>query len=156
LIDSAVAINEKGGRARQPAPGLPINFKEQTTMQRKILFPTVILALLAAVSVVRAHDPVKLTGFVVDVLCATDHVKDEAAAATKFAAAHTKECGLMEDCIKSGYGIFSDGKWYPFDEKGNQLARELFEKTQKNAQIKVTVEGKKHGDKILVDKITEE
>ena len=30
----------------------------------------------------------------------------------------------MEECVKSGYGIYADGKWYPFDAKGNELASE--------------------------------
>jgi hypothetical protein len=88
-------------------------------------------------------------------MCAASHVKDAPEAATQFAAGHTKECGLMEECIKSGYGIFSDGKWYPFDEKGNALAKSIFEKTAKKDHIKVTVEGMEHGGKILVQSITE-
>jgi hypothetical protein len=110
---------------------------------------------LIAVSTVRAHEKVKLTGYAVDVVCAADHTKDNPEDATKFAADHTKECALMEECVKSGYGIFADGKWYPFDAKGNTLAKALFEKTAKKDHIKVTVEGMKHEDKILVEKMTE-
>lgn len=106
-------------------------------------------------SIVWAHEKVKLTGIVVDVMCAADHVKDKAEDATKFAAEHTKSCGLMEECVKSGYGIFSDGKWYPFDAKGNEFAKALFETTKKSDNIKATVEGMKHDGKILVEKITE-
>jgi hypothetical protein len=104
---------------------------------------------------VRAHEKVKLTGYVVDVVCAADHTKDNPEEATKFASEHTKECALMEECVKSGYGIFADGKWYPFDAKGNTLAKALFEKTTKTDHIKVTVEGMKHEGKILVEKLTE-
>jgi hypothetical protein len=81
----------------------------------------------------RAREKVKLTGYVVDVVCAADH---------------TKECALMEECVKSGYGIFADGKWFPFDAKGKTLAKELFEKTAKKDRIKMTVEGMKHDGKI--------
>src|SRR5262252_6712093 len=95
---------------------------------------------LIAVSTVRAHEKVKLTGYVVDVVCAAEH---------------SKECALMEECVKSGYGIFADGKWYPFDAKGNSLAKALFEKTAKKDPIKVTVEGMNHEGKILVEKLTE-
>src|SRR6266508_655240 len=105
---------------------------------------TIILSLLAVglivVSTVRAHEKVKLNGYLVAVVCAADH---------------TKDCALMEECVKSGYGIFADGKWYPFDAKGNTLAKAIFEKTAKNDRIKVTVDGMKHEGKILVDKLSE-
>lgn len=102
-----------------------------------------------------AHEKVKLTGYVVDVMCFAEHVSAAAEAATKAAAEHTKECALMEDCVKSGYGIYVDGKWYPFDAKGNGLAKALFEKTSKKDHIKMIVEGMKHDGKILVEKLTE-
>jgi len=114
-----------------------------------------LIALLFVVSFAYAHEKVKLTGYVVDVMCAADHTKDKPEDATKFAAEHSKECGLMEECIKSGYGIFADGKWYPFDAKGNERAKALFQKTQKKDHVKVTVEGMKHDGKILVEKLTE-
>ena len=125
-------------------------------MKNKIVFLSLIAVLLIMTLVVWAHDPVKLSGYLVDTVCATDHVKDSAEDATKFAAEHTKACGLMEECVKGGYGVFSDGKWYPFDDKGNQLAKAIFEKTQKKDHVKVTVEGMKHDGKILVKTITEE
>lgn len=110
---------------------------------------------VVATSAVLAHEKVKLTGHVVDVMCFAEHVKEAPEAATKAAAEHTKECGLMEDCVKSGYGIYADGKWYPFDAKGNALAKAAFEKTSKKDHIKMVVEGMKHDGKILVEKITE-
>jgi hypothetical protein len=123
-------------------------------MKRAIALSMLAVGLIV-VSTVRAHEKVKLTGYVVDVVCAADHTKDTPDAATKFAAEHTKECALMEECVKSGYGIFADGIWYPFDVKGNTLAKALFEKTAKKDHIKVTVEGMKHEGKILVEKLTE-
>jgi hypothetical protein len=123
-------------------------------MKRAIALSMLAVGLIV-VSTVRAHEKVKLTGYVVDVVCAADHTKDTPDDATKFAAEHTKECALMEECVKSGYGIFDDGIWYPFDVKGNTLAKALFEKTAKKDHIKVTVEGMKHEGKILVEKLTE-
>jgi hypothetical protein len=114
-----------------------------------------LIALLFAVSFVYARGDVKLTGYVVDVKCAAEHTKDKPQDAMKFAAEHTKDCALMEDCVKSGYGIFADGKWYPFDAKGNELAKALLEKTQKEDHIKVTVKGINHDGKILVQQLTE-
>ncbi|MCG3161515.1 MAG: hypothetical protein JMDDDDMK_02698 [Acidobacteria bacterium] len=125
-------------------------------MKSKTLLLSLIATSLVFAAVVLAHEKVKLTGYVVDVMCAADHTKDKPEDAMKFASEHTKSCGLMDECVKSGYGIFADGKWYPFDAKGNELARAMFEKSQKNDHIKVIVEGMNHGGKILVEKITEE
>ena len=125
-------------------------------MKKAVLFLSLVTSLIMSTSAVWAHEPVKLSGYAVDVLCAAEHLKENPVDAMKFAAEHTKECGLMDECIKSGYGLFSDGVWYPFNEKGTALAKMIFDNTQKIDQIKVTVIGKKHGGTILVDKITEE
>jgi len=123
---------------------------------KKTIFLSLAAALLVtACAGAQAHEKVKLTGYVVDVVCFADHVKDSPEAATKVAAEHTKECALMEDCVKGGYGVYADGQWYPFDAKGNELAKAVFEKTGKKDHIKMTVEGMKHEGKILVQKITE-
>lgn len=124
-------------------------------MKRTVYFGLIAGLLIAATTVAWAHEKVKLTGYVVDVMCFAEQVNAAPEAATKAAAEHTKECALMEDCIKSGYGIYADGKWYPFDAKGNELAKAVFEKTTKKDHIKMTVEGMKHDGKILVEKITE-
>ena len=124
-------------------------------MKKTIFFSLFAGLLIAAASVAWAHEKVKLTGYVVDVVCFADHAKDSPEAATKVAAEHTKECALMEDCVKSGYGIYADGKWYPFDAKGNELAKTLFGKTAKKDHLKMTVEGMKHDGKILVEKLAE-
>lgn len=124
-------------------------------MKKLAIVLMALAAFIVATSSVLAHEKVKLTGYVVDVMCFAEHVSEAQEAATKAAAEHTKECALMEDCVKSGYGIYADGKWYPFDAKGNDLAKAAFEKTSKKDHIKMTVEGMKHDGKILVEKITE-
>jgi hypothetical protein len=112
-------------------------------------------ALLFVFSLAYANEKAQLTGYVVDVRCATRHAKDKPEDAMKFAAEHTKECALKEECVRSGYGIFADGQWFPFDAKGNERAKDLIEKTQKKDHIKMTVEGVKHDGKILVQNLTE-
>src|SRR5262245_11813277 len=124
-------------------------------MKKQAIILVALAALIIAASNVLAHEKVKLSGYVVDVMCFSEHAKDATDAARKAAAEHTRECALMEECVKSGYGIYADGKWYPFDAKGNELAKAMFEKTKKKDNIKVTVEGMKHDGKILVEKITE-
>lgn len=121
---------------------------------KKPIFLTVI-ALLFVFSLAYANEKVKLTGYVVDVKCAAEHAKGKHEDAVKFAAKHTKECALKEECVRSGYGIFADGHWFPFDAKGNELAKTLIEKTQKKDHIKMTVEGTKHEGKIFVQNLTE-
>ena len=124
-------------------------------MQKKFsIFITLSLFVLA-VSTAWAHEKVKLTGYVVDVMCFTDHLKDQPEDALKAARDHDKECALMEDCVKSGYGIYAEGKWYPFNVKGNELAKAIFEKSKRNKEFKMTVEGMKHDGKILVEKLSE-
>ena len=124
-------------------------------MAKRIVLGFVMAFVLAASPFVMAHEKVKLTGHLSDVMCATGHLKGSPEGLTKFATEHTKECGLMADCIKSGYGVVADGKWYPFDEKGNTLAKEVFEKTSKNDHIKVVVDGMTHDGTVLVQSITE-
>jgi hypothetical protein len=111
--------------------------------------------LLFAVSLVYAREDVELAGYVMDVKCAADHAKDKPEDAMKYAAEHTRECALKEECVKSGYGVFANGKWYPFDARGNELAKALLEKTQKEDHVKVHVKGIKRDGKILVQQLTE-
>jgi hypothetical protein len=111
--------------------------------------------LIALASLAWAHEKVKLTGYVVDVVCFADQANGKPAEATKAAAEHTQDCALMADCVKGGYGIYAEGKWYPFDVKGNELAKALFAKTAKKDHLKMTVEGMKHDGKILVQTLTE-
>jgi hypothetical protein len=57
--------------------------KEFDIMKRAIALSMLAVGLIA-VSSVRAHEKVKLTGYVVDVVCAADHTKDNPEDATKF------------------------------------------------------------------------
>ena len=125
-------------------------------MQRSKIFSSLLVLLLViATSVVLAHEKVKLTGYVVDVMCFGDHAKDKAEDANKIAAEHTRECALMEECVKGGYGLYADGAWLPFDAKGNELTKALLDRSKKSDHLKITVEGMKHEGKILVEKVTE-
>ena len=51
---------------------------------------------------------------------------------------HTKQCALMPDCQKSGYGIFTyDQKFLPFDGAGNQKALAYFKKAKQEDDFRV-------------------
>ena len=113
------------------------------------LFVTTALSLVAM-----AQDKaVTLTGNIVDKACSARVAKKEDAQAA--AAGHTKGCSLMEGCAKSGYGIFADGKWTEFDEKGSALAKAAVEKSSKDKGAKFKVVGKVADGKMAVDSIAE-
>jgi len=92
-------------------------------------------------------------GYVVDAMCAKGMAKKDNP--MDAAAKHTKECALEEGCASSGYGLFSEAKWYKFDEVGDKAAKGLIEgsKTEKGMMIEVT--GELKGDKLAVASITE-
>ena len=79
----------------------------------------------------------------------------EQQAAMQKAAAHTKDCATMEACAASGYGVFSDGKFYKFDSAGNQKAKQILDETSRNDHLYVEVKGQKKGNSVKVASITE-
>ncbi len=116
-------------------------------------FAALIVAISFAAIITAQDKDVSLTGYVVDKACAAGAAKkaDPMAAA----AGHSKKCALMEPCVKSGYGVFADGKYYEFDAKGNELAKSLIDSTAKEKGIKVKVMGKVSGSQLAVTSISE-
>ncbi len=58
----------------------------------------------------------------------------------------TKECILMPECAASGYGVSvkqADGtyKFYKFDTKGQELAKDILVKTKRDAGIQIIATG---------------
>lgn len=67
------------------------------------------------------------------------------------AEAHTKECLLMPECQKSGYGIYTnDNKFLKFDEAGNRKALALIKESKKLDDFEIQVLGEVKGDTIKV------
>ncbi len=67
------------------------------------------------------------------------------------AEAHTRECLLMPECEKSGYGVYtSDNKFLKFDEAGNRKAIALIKASKKLDDFEVEVVGEVKGDTIKV------
>src|ERR1700733_11273337 len=67
------------------------------------------------------------------------------------AEAHTRECLLMPECQKSGYGVYtSDNKFLKFDEAGNRKAIALIKASKKLDDFEVEVVGEVKGDTIKV------
>jgi len=67
------------------------------------------------------------------------------------AEAHTRQCALMPECQKSGYGVFTyDNKYLKFDEAGSRKALALLRGSKKEDDLKVEVTGDIQGDMIKV------
>src|ERR1700722_17965370 len=67
------------------------------------------------------------------------------------AEAHTKECLLMPECQKSGYGAYtSDTKFLKFDEAGNRKALAAIKASTRLDDFEVEVTGEVKGDTIRV------
>jgi hypothetical protein len=135
-------------------------------MFKKLLFPAMLLTALLC-SAALAQDKGKdqgmmakakakkmaLTGVIVDKMCSANMAKKEDPMAA--AAGHTKGCALKEACLKSGLGMFADGKYYEFDEKGTAMAKAALEKSTMDKGAKFKVEGQVTENKMMVAKITE-
>lgn len=67
------------------------------------------------------------------------------------AEAHTRQCALMPECEKSGYGVFTyDQKFLKFDPAGNRKALAALRASKKEDDLKVEVTGEIQGDMIKV------
>lgn len=117
---------------------------------------SLLLACLLAVAAVfgSADDkksPTKITGFLLDNMCAEAAQGGEA----EEAEGHMVSCALMEMCVKSGYAVISEGKTYKLDEKGNKLALKVLRDTRVRQGLRVTVAGTLEGDLLRADTIAE-
>ena len=65
---------------------------------------------------------------------------------------HTRECALMPDCQKSGYGVFTydTNKFLAFDDQGNQKAFAILRDSKKADDFRVEVTGEIQGDTMKV------
>jgi hypothetical protein len=122
-------------------------------MTRRIFAITFVLV-MAGLVLAQGQKSVKITGYLLDNACGgggkeTDEQKAERA------KGHETSCALMPNCAKSGFGVYSDGKYYKFDDAGNKSAKGLLEDTQTKKGVKVEVEGTLDGSTIKVTKLTE-
>lgn len=120
---------------------------------RKLAYSLAAMLVLSFVVMAQGQKSVTLTGNIVDKACSARVAKKDNV--QEAAASHTKGCSLMEACAKSGYGVFADGKWTEFDEKGNALAKAAIEKSSKDKGAKYKVVGKVADGKMTVESITE-
>ena len=94
-----------------------------------------------------------MSGYLLDVACGTKMSKLDATKAGEKAMGHTKDCALQDACKASGYGILSNGKLIKFDDNGNKLASDYFDKTKKEKGFWVDVKGTMDGETMKVESI---
>jgi hypothetical protein len=107
------------------------------------------MCLLIVIAGAGAASGAEFRGMLMDQMCAAHH----SSGGKGYAAAkqHTKQCGLMPDCAKSGFGIFTrDGKYLKFDATGSQQAEAALQKSDKKDGFEVQVTGEQKGDEIAV------
>jgi len=68
---------------------------------------------------------------------------------------HTRQCALMPECQRSGYGVFTydTDKFLAFDPAGNRKALEIFKDSKKEDDFRVEVTGEVQGDSMKVENI---
>ena len=120
-------------------------------MIRKLSLVAVAVALAAVFAFAQEGEKksVKLTGYVIDNMCAEMHGTETEA------AKHPNGCALMEACQKSGFAIVAGEKTYKLDAEGNKLAAEALKAAKARKGLKVDVEGTVEGDILHVAKLAE-
>lgn len=121
-------------------------------MSKKLFSAFAALVIVLSLSVLAAAQGAKsvtLTGNILDKACSAKNNTAETA------GNHKKNCALSPNCLKSGLGVFADGKYVEFDEKGTELGKAALEKTSKANGAKFKVVGKVANGKMMVESITE-
>jgi hypothetical protein len=116
-------------------------------MIRKISLVCVAVALASLFAYAKGDDKTKVTGYVIDNMCAGSHSTEDEA------KEHTTSCALMPKCEKSGYAVVSGDKSYKLDDNGNRLAAALLRSTHTKKGLKVEVEGTIDGDTLHADRL---
>ena len=114
-------------------------------MLKKFIFS--LTAVIALSLVIMAQDKAKevtLTGNIVDKHCSGANM-----------ASHKKSCATSADCLKSGLGIFENGKFTAFDADGSVKAKTALEKSKKDSGAKFEVTGTVTDGKMTVKGIKE-
>jgi hypothetical protein len=125
-------------------------------MTRKIFVVSLLLALAGGVFALaqeRAAQPVKLTGYLVDSMCA--NAEGEGDGLEETAKGHPTACSLMPGCSATGYTLVVDKKSYKLDEAGNKSAHAVLKATKAMKGLRVEVEGTLDGNNLRATKVSE-
>ena len=119
-------------------------------MIRKVSLVAVAVALAAVFAFAQegGKKSVKVTGYVIDHMCAGMHGSEDEA------KNHPNACALMPACEKSGFAVVSKDKTYKLDAEGNKLAAEALKAAKTKRGLKVDVEGTLDGDTLHAEKLT--
>ena len=89
----------------------------------------------------------KITGFMVDVKCATGlDAKDKE---------HPVSCALMPACAESGFAVVAKDNLYKLDENGNKLALAILKETKAKKGLSVSIVGTLKDGVLFVDTMSE-
>lgn len=70
------------------------------------------------------------------------------------AEAETRQCALLPECIRSGYGVYTDdNKFLKFDAAGNRKALAAIRATKQLDDLEVEVTGTINGDTMRVSSL---
>jgi hypothetical protein len=117
-------------------------------MFRKVSLVAAAVALAAVFAYAQGEKKtVKVTGYVVDNMCAEMHGSEDEA------KNHPNACALMPACEKSGFAVVSGDKSYKLDAQGNKLAADALKEAKTKKGLKVDVEGTLEGDTLHADKL---
>ncbi len=94
-----------------------------------------------------------MSGYMLDIACGTKMSKLDEDKAMEKAKGHTKDCATQDACKASGYGLMMKGKLMKFDDNGNKLAADYFDKSKKEKGFWVDVRGTMDGEMIKVESI---
>ncbi len=107
-----------------------------------------VLPLALAVAFAWAAPAAELEGVLMDKMCSTKALQE---GGQKAAAMHKRDCALMPDCVKSGYGVITaDNRFISLDAEGNKKAEKALKASKKADNLRVRVTGEVTGDTVQV------
>jgi hypothetical protein len=116
---------------------------------KMLAFAAGVALLVVGLTVPGAAQGQTVKGHLMDIACSSHHATEAG-----YTESHDKKCLLMASCVKSGYSLVTaDKKVLKFDAKGNDLALDLINKTDRDKDWTVAVNGTVSGDTIAVTKI---
>lgn len=123
-------------------------------MTRKVFAVSLMLVLAGVFAFAQekqAAKSTKLTGYLMDNMCASSHGEDD----DLTAKGHPVACSLMPSCAEGGYALVADKKVYKLDKEGNKLASEVLKATKTKKGLQVEVEGTLDGSTLHATKVSE-
>jgi hypothetical protein len=125
-------------------------------MTRKIFAVSLMLVMAGVFAFAQekqAAKSVKLTGYLIDNMCASAHGEGDGLEET--AKGHPTACSLMPSCAEGGFALVVDKKIYKLDEAGNKAALAVLKATQAKKGLQVEVEGTLDGNNLRATKVSE-